>query len=103
MPKIKDIVEIEKKKHELFCNAIDGFGITSKVCTCGIEKINQEQSDLGNKSIGLDEGKMEKTIFNELESFMCFHYGREFWHTKTRKIASALKQAENEIICEVKE
>ena len=116
MPKIKDIVKIEKGKLIIINDELSAIAKNkAEQYNKKIEIYNSEQSDLGNKSIGLDEGKMAEKLFfyyhpeidtkklvqlNEADS----KYNAYFLNVwkQCLKQAKALKQAEGEIICEVK-
>ncbi len=91
MPKIKEIVEIKKKEWDknIDLNDQEIFPVN--------QGYNQALSDLGNKSIGLDVDKIRKVI-HELPLIM-----DNLMPSQVVFLAIALKQAEGEIICEVKD
>ena len=63
IPKIKDIVEIEKKNKEFAEKDLEKAKLPNVIRLLAKEVGYNEAIDVyGNKSIGLDEGKIEKVI-----------------------------------------
>ena len=96
MPKIKDIVEIEEKNKEFAEKDLEKAKLPNVIRLLAKQVgYNQCADDLGNKSIGLtnilDIERVLLRVFEKNREATCLDY------------AKALKQAEGEIICEVKD
>lgn len=93
MPKrIDEIVKIEKYT-DTIASAEGGFNYASDI--------------IGNKSIGLDEGKIKRIIDSCANSIIDVSDNPDEDYNQgirmlQKKVAKALKQAESEIICEEK-
>ncbi len=97
MPKIKDIVEIEKKNKEFAEKDLEKAKLPNVIRLLAKQVGYNEAIDVyGNKSIGLDVGKMKEALKGKYDL-------RHLSSLDRGLIVEALKQAEGEIICEVKD
>ena len=90
MPKIKDIITIEKKNPAPY-----GEVIHLKT----VEGYNQGQEELGNKSIVLDIGEVEKIVNGVVAKYDGADQSTNKSHVAS-DIAFSLKEQENKIIVE---
>ena len=94
MPKIKDIVEIEKEE------TVDWNSEKGESCRSCPKQYNQGQSDLGDRAIELDGNKMRDIMIDELAKAP-FEIADEI-AIKVLDIIKRFKQVEGDIIVEVK-